>query len=479
MYVNPFQVSLETLIGASALLGHPLEDRTHIREAQDRLIVRALQQQSTVALGHYSQQHFFAVAPLDILLEKVDGQKQFHIIEMNGTGIGGLTNLPGLVVSAILEDFAKFTETMTGRDPLVLIASSGLEADRSPRRNRLIHEKLLYAEALRRGFAGHGQTAWVTTMADLSSEPSGLDVSRPALVLGYMKEFLDHLDTDTGGRLLLLGRPVAAVVNDRFALNLVQRFGSRLDLNRLPVLNRCFLAGSDKAVAYQLLNDYLTQKPGMPARPIHFACAETREKLIETVVRWVRHGNRLVIKPQGTGLGHGIEFFLSPTEDARSIVSRIDASLRQTEQYYGVLGGALPYTVCEFIDACTVQRTSHPLHGRKFELRIVVYRDGLMLRAFPSIVKIAREPYDPARPSRVSLINNITTSGAPERNAGERILPLACASTLELLGLSLEDMRQVCSLATGFVRYVLDQVQAAPGKLGLPAASNSVASAML
>ena len=32
MYVNPFQVSLETLIGAAPLLGHTLEDRRGIRD---------------------------------------------------------------------------------------------------------------------------------------------------------------------------------------------------------------------------------------------------------------------------------------------------------------------------------------------------------------------------------------------------------------------------------------------------------------
>lgn len=480
MYVNPFQVSLETLIGASALLGHRLEERSSVRDAQDRRIVRDTQQHSTISLGQFSQQHLFAVAPLDILVERANGRKQFHILEMNGTGIGGLTNLPGEAVSCVLEDFAKFAEAMPEPTPLVLVASSGLESDQTPRKNKLIHEKILYAEALRRGFAGRGHTAIVTTMSQVAATPRELDATQPVIVLGYMKEFAQHLQMDSGGRLLLLGRPVTAVVNDRFCLNLVHQFGPSLNLNRLHIMNRCFMAGSDKSVAYELLNLYLEQKPNPIARPLHFIRVETREKLIETVIRWVRQGNRTVIKPQGTGLGHGIEFFLSPDENASAIVARIDGSLKLTEQYYGLPGGALPYTVCEFIDGCTIQKPNHALHGRKYELRIVVYRDGLMLRAFPSIVKVASEVFHAEQPTHLSLLNNITTSAAATHTAGvEHMLPLANAKTLQLLGLSLEDLRQVSALATGYVRFVLNQVQAAPSRLGLPAPINSASSAIV
>jgi hypothetical protein len=480
MYVNPFQVSLETLIGTSPLLGHALEARTGVREAQEPSIVRAVQQVSTVPLGHFSQQNLFTVAPLDILVERVDGRAQFHIIELNGTGIGGLTNLSGAAVSAILDGFARFAETMTARDPVVLVASSGLEAAQSPRKNRLIHEKILYAEALCRGFAGRGQSAAVTTMPQVAADEKMPEGGRPIIVLGYMKEFLQHLHTDRQGRLLLLGQPVAALINDRFALNVVQQFGEALDLNRLLILNRSFWAGADKSVAYDLLNDYLDHKPNPISRPAHFSRADNRDQLIDTVLRWARQGNRALIKPQGTGLGHGIEFFLSPTESAESITARIDASLQLTEQYYGITGGALPYTVCGFIDTCTIQRPGHALHGRKYELRIVVYRDGLMLRAFPSIAKVASEVYCPDHPTQRSLINNITNSVAVTHSPGtEHMLPLASRQTLELLGLSVEDLRQVSALATGYVRYVLDQVQTAPARLGLPAASNSVASAIL
>jgi hypothetical protein len=461
MYVNPFQISLETLIGAAPLLGHRLEDRSGVRDAQDGGIVRKVQAVSSVRLRDPSQHDLFCVAPLDVLVTESNGRKQFHIIEINGTGIGGLTNLPGAAVSGVLDGLCGWAQRLPAPDALVLVASSGKEADAAPRLNKLLHEKILYAEALKRGFDFTGRPADVLTTTQLAQDPAALGHSRPAIVLGYMKEFLEHLTVDAAGTLHLFGRRVHAAVNDRFCLNVVQHFADRFDPASWQTMNRCYLAGADKGAAYALLNDYLRCRP-QPSMPteVPFARAATRQELIATVLDWLRAGRRPVIKPRGTGLGHGIEFFLSPTESPASIVARIDRSLRETEVQYRLPGGALPYTVCEYLDTSTIARPGHSLCGHKFELRVVVYHDGGWLKAFPSIAKVASEAYDPARPSHLSLINNITTSAQAKQSAGvEFMLPLANRATLELLGLTQAEIEELCSAATGFMRFVLDRVQ--------------------
>src|SRR5690606_19723098 len=138
-------------------------------------------------------------------------------------------------------------------------------------------------------------------------------------------------------------------------------------------------------------------------------------------------------KPHGTGLGHGIEFFFDVSESASSIIDRIDRSLRQTEAYYGLAGGALPYTVCEYVDACRVEDETHPLHDHKYELRVVVYRDRGSLKAMPSIAKIARERTTTGPVARRALINNITASGDTMKVCGtDYMLPLCNPRTLAL-----------------------------------------------
>src|SRR5262249_53395443 len=156
------------------------------------------------------------------------------------------------------------------------------------------------------------------------------------------------------------GRPVTAGVNDRFCLNVLSRFGHQVDLNRFATLNRCFLAGADKGVAYGLLNEYARAHPDRPfPGHVEFVRVDGRAALITGVGDWLRRGRKVVIKPQGTGLGHGLEFFLDPDESMNDILAKIDHSIRLTEHYYGAVGGAFPYTLCEFVDACTIRRDGH------------------------------------------------------------------------------------------------------------------------
>jgi hypothetical protein len=475
---TPFSLPLETIVAASSLMGHRLEDRTCIRDRQDLVLLESLQDSSTVPLRGTSQQSLFVVAPLDIMVSGPPGQTQFHIIELNGTGIGGLTNMSSAGVSAVLNSLKQITQSHWEREAVYLVAISGKECIESPRLNRMVHEKLLFAEALKAGFGERGSQASILALPDLLRGEQAYHPGEPAIVLGYIKDFLDALMLDDDGRLHLAGRPVSGAVNDRFCLNVISQFGGQVDLKQFQTVNRCFLAGGDKGVGYALLNEYLAEHPHVrfPKR-MEYAHAQNRENLIDHVVRWKELGRKTVIKPHGTGIGHGIEFFLDPLEPVDPVIERIDHSIRTTEEYYHTAGGAFPYTLCEFIDSRTISQMNHPMHGHKYELRVVVYREALALKAFPSIVKIAPERFDAINPDHGNLINNITASAVREKNAGmEHMLPLTNLETIRLLNLSVDDIQAACKVATGYVRYILDQVEDQPQRFGLPGSSQQTVS---
>jgi intracellular sulfur oxidation DsrE/DsrF family protein len=180
-----------------------------------------------------------------------------------------------------------------------------------------------------------------------------------------------------------------------------------------------------------------------------------------------------VIKPQGTGCGHGIEFFFGD-ESREEIQSKVQEALRSVAANYNLECGGLPYTICEFLDTATVcPEAGQKQHmvGHKFEIRIVVYRDGDELRAFPSIAKVARAAFDPEdhHPDKAALINNITTSAKETAQSGaEFMLPLCCSETLRLLRISEAELQELCKACTNFIRFVLDQVQDQPSLFGLP-----------
>src|SRR4051812_4075668 len=105
------QLSLETVIAAAPMLGHKLEDRSCVRVNQDADLVEKFQKCSATRLTHAEQRTHFLVAPFDILVACSDGEKRFHIIETNGTGIGGLTNLPVNIVGDVLRSLTEIARS--------------------------------------------------------------------------------------------------------------------------------------------------------------------------------------------------------------------------------------------------------------------------------------------------------------------------------------------------------------------------------
>src|SRR5262249_55771251 len=149
------------------------------------------------------------------------GSRQFHLAETNGTGIGGLTNLSLDVVATVLSGLTEMASSLLDPQALVLVAVSGQESSKNPRQNPTIHEKVLDVEALKRGFEAGGAEVAVACMPHLAEQPDLIQNIRPTVVLGYMKQYLEHLGLLRQGRLGLFGRPVTAAVNDRFCLNVL------------------------------------------------------------------------------------------------------------------------------------------------------------------------------------------------------------------------------------------------------------------
>src|SRR5262249_53359040 len=207
-------LSLDTVIAASPMLGHALEDRARVRDAQDRALLERFQAASTSPLSDAAQEDLFLVSPLDLLVVEGKKGKEFHITEMNGTGIGGLTNMTSDAVAVVLNNLTDFARQLTEPNAVLLVAVSGVESSKNARRNHMVHEKMLYVEALKRGFELAGHRPCVLTMALLENKPEAIQTDQPGVILGYIKEFLNALGLRNNGRLELFGRPVTAGIND-------------------------------------------------------------------------------------------------------------------------------------------------------------------------------------------------------------------------------------------------------------------------
>lgn len=459
-FTDPFQLSIETVVASSALLGHRLEDRARIRAAQDVGLMRAWQEVSRVPLPAATRPADFVIAPLDVLVSRDPTGPTFHIIELNGTGIGGISNMPAEVLTSVTASLREVAASLAAPEKVLLLAVSGKECDVHPRLNKLMHEKLIFAQTLAQGLRDGVGDSQIVTLDGLLAGDQAYRPGAATVVVGYIKEMMQSCNVDESQQVWLHGRQVVGAVNDRFCLNLLSKHGGKIDLNAFRPINGTFLAGGDKGVAYSLLDDFLAFQPQshFPSRVQH-AHAYGRQELIDTVLHWHSVGRRVVIKPHGTGIGHGIEFFLHPQEPMSDIIARVDQSISLTESYYGVPGGAFPYTVCEFIDSDRIAQPGHHFEGHKYELRVVVYRDGNDLMACPSIAKVASQPYECDSSARDALINNITHASVSKgADGGDYMLPLCNRDTLATLNLGVDEIAQLCRVATQYVRFSVESV---------------------
>ncbi|MEZ4575807.1 MAG: hypothetical protein R2857_12970 [Vampirovibrionales bacterium] len=389
---------------------------------------------------------------------EVAGQRRFQLLEVNGTGMAGITNVPLFILDMVMMSLSEAASVITDPLPLMLVPYSGTVKLADSGTSQLIHERILYAQAIKQTFQkkfGQGQ---ILALSHLQPDQSLL-LTRPTVVMGFLKDFLPYLSV-VEGRLCFLGNPVSAALHDQFCEYVLTQFGESLGPAPFRAVNHIFPVASDKGGAYSIYNAYLSgQNYRWLKDPAEYTLCADRQALIETVLAKRADGVPLVIKPHAGGLGRGIEFFIDDETEA-AMVAKIEASIQSIEQYYGLEGGVFPYTVCRFIDSCPVNDPQGPWHGHKFELRLFVFKEGRRLMAVPAIAKMASQAFDAEAPSRAMLMNNIAFSKNSQAlsSGADFMLPLTNEDTLALLEVSTDQIKELCAFSTGFVEHVLTTV---------------------
>lgn len=446
-------VSLETLIGVAPLLGFALDDRSSVRVRQDPAVARTFRDTLTRAVDP-ALLDGFVVAPLDLLLSA--DRREAHFLELNGSGIGGLTNLPEDVVDAVLQSVTALGATLRC-DPgdVVVVAASERDPGAARQENRLLYEKILLVDALRGALAARGNAVAVTTLEALE------EVGSRAVVLGFVGQ-LSRAFGVRDGQLTLRGRRVAAIVNDRLVLHAHERLGAPPELP-FRAINSTFAAGADKAVAYGVLHDHPCVSRLVSPHCAH-RLAYTRDELVAAVLAT----RPAVLKPRSTGQARGIEICLDLEAAPAEVEAAVDRSIAAATAVCPTDASPWPYTVCRWIDAATVADPQHRAHGHKFELRIVVFRDGARLSALPAIAKVSSARWDPAHPTREMLVNNVTWAAARSGAPGHRyILPLCEPATWQALGIDADLLIDLGHFALSYVEAAL-RSDIARGRRPLP-----------
>lgn len=427
-------LSPATLAHTSHLLARPLSDRRHIRASQNVALAKHLANLSSIPIPQEAAKRFH-FGSIDLL---VTHNKRFVPLEFNGSGMMGLSNLPTFVARDVLKNLADAGHAQLQEAPnsLMLVPYGGkpqfAHLDAPP----LITERLLYAQTLADAFnkarplpiwaLGNGQNQSITA---------------PGIVVGHANALLPRLEM-TEEAVLLDGVPVGLMLHDLSAAQLGNLPGVRL-INDIGALT------SDKAAFYAHLHQQFANHPVI--QPAAYASCPNAEALLETVTTWLAAGQACVIKPYACGYGLGIDFFDTPLAEA-DLKQRLQASSDAVTHCFGAEAQPWPYTVMAHVDG-RLLNAPHPLAGHRFELRLVVYRNGESLHAVPGIAKIAPQPAEAN--TYAAWLNTISTDKAENTDETDYMIALCQEQHLPWLGLTTEDLEQLCSWATQCVARAL------------------------
>ncbi len=384
------------------------------------------------------------------------GALRFHLLEINGCGTRGISNLPTTLQETLYAGVAEAAGDIDAEQPLLLFPF------RAGSPSGLRYERALLAQALAAGLEQrHGRSRLVWE-ASRRSMPRG-----PTVAVGSSDDFRRALCA-RDRRMWLGERPVDAAFHDVFVQHLLDRFDGAVGSESLLPMNPFFRASANKATTYPLFDAFLDASGRDTLARTGFETAGSRDELIAIVRRRANAGTHTVIKPKAAGVARGVAFFLAPlTDDV--LVARVDASIASVA-FMTPEGQpprrAFPYAVCDLLDGATVPDPEHPLFGHRFEMRILLYRQDGLVRAFPSIAKVSGERYQRAAVEDGMLLNTValSSSHAPGRPT-EHALPLANASTLRALGVEVGEVERLCAHAVAFVDFI--------GRRGAPVESAS------
>jgi hypothetical protein len=108
-------IGLPTLIAMAPMLGHHLDDRKVVAKRQASDLASRFVQASEIPLPDQVELQDFFVAPLDILPFQRAGERHFQLLELNGTGVGGLTNMSGDVKKSWIQSVRSGMPARGGR----------------------------------------------------------------------------------------------------------------------------------------------------------------------------------------------------------------------------------------------------------------------------------------------------------------------------------------------------------------------------
>ncbi|WGI16959.1 hypothetical protein [Methanonatronarchaeum sp. AMET-Sl] len=361
----PNHEELENFVKYSKFFGDQQISTKEIYSNQDpelnnMLIEEASEELTDEGLNKVSGTDFY-LGCVDFMMEEVDGEKTYRIIETNGGSSRGISSLPkdqwNFCNKAYLETLSAWD------DGIVLIGH--------PPKDKMLYEKAFLTEE----FMSHG----------LDYYRSKELTSNPGVVLDSYDEIIPRLSVENK-KPMLDGHPVDVIIGDgvvrRHPVLTEKTIENELDA---VVVNKVFPVTDDKSATYkaQIIAEEELRKANV--KPIDFTRAYNKEEIITEVNERIKKHGSAIIKPSRGSGGRGIEII----QKKNKVREKVEQSLSEFGENFKFHENPYPYTVSELIDSKPIKYQDT---YRNFDMRVYVARAGNKLKPVGGLVRVALEP---------------------------------------------------------------------------------------
>lgn len=448
------------LIKLGESLGLNLISFAELRKSQDdvyvdRIRTEALKKLEDKKYNTLTQENTFYVGSIDFMVSNTPKGKKFFLLETNGgshRGISILTNKQQEMLYQGYYQAIKYAaqDKKPGSEKILVLI--GL-----PVNDRLIHEKVIMIEYLRKRLKKEGFTVKIFNIDNYDVDHKAelifliADYNQISIHLSFQSNWVKFKGKKVH---ILIGDGIARRFNDTFFNN--QVVNNYREINTV-IVNPVFKITDDKSLTYLASlcsKDALSE---FNLKHLKFTkCFSEKELFQKLFFLLYKRKESFIIKPSGGSGGAGV-LVVSPGQNKKKIRKIIETSKKEFYDKFGEQRNPFPYTIQELADFCLIN-----WRGEKhtYDLRIYLAKIDEKIQPIGGLARISRGGYINGAKKEEFVVNLSGFDGQIEVSRGlgfsrpnARILSLERKDFIDLFCLSCVIFRNIVNNYEKIIKY--------------------------
>jgi len=393
------------LIKLGESLGLNLISFADLRQSQDDSFVDGVRSEALKKLENkkcniLTQPDTFYVGSIDFMVSDTHNGKKFFLLETNGGSHRGLSILTTKQQEMLYQGYylaIKYAIKKKKQETEKVLILIGLPVD-----DRLIHEKVIMIEYLRKRLKKEGFTLKIFNMDNYDSKHKAeliflvADYNQISAHISYSNKWVKFKEENMH---VLIGDGIARRFNDNvFNIHVINNYRK---INTV-IVNPIFKITDDKSLTY--LASFFSQEVLSEFNLKHLMftkCFSEKELLRKLLILINEEQKSFIIKPSGGSGGAGV-LVVSQSQNKKGIRRIIKNSQKEFYDKFGDQRNPFPYTIQELADFCLIN-----WRGGKhtYDLRIYVAQIRGIIQPIGGLARISRGSYIKGEKKQEFVVN--------------------------------------------------------------------------